>query len=242
MKLSLPWRFLVPLICGLCAAITALWLVQVHIERQLQRQSPPPLSMASVEVVVPALHLEPGTRLKPAHLQIRELPLAGLPADAIDVSGANSVFEQELAVAVQRGRPLQYLHLRAAQPSRFSQTLQPGQRAFTIALGAGSSSGRMLVVGDWVDLYEQRQQQFMPLLQAQVIATGDTWPADDYAGNPTSVTLAVPVNRVARLEQLSRQNALAFWLRNPADTASLPEAPPQHAEVIVAGRSVTEVW
>ncbi|MGX5914415.1 Flp pilus assembly protein CpaB [Aliidiomarina sp. Khilg15.8] len=242
MKISLPWRSLVPLVCGLCAAIAALWLVQAHVERELQRQASPSMSIASVEVLVPAMDLAPGTLLKPAHLQVRQLPRPGLPADVISVNNASTVFEQVLAVAVQRGRPLQYLHLQPAQPTRFSEMLEPGQRAFAMPLASGSSSGRLLVVGDWVDLYEQRQQQFIPLLQAQVIATGDSWQADEYTDRTASVTLAVTVSQVARLEQLNRQNALAFWLRHPADTSSLPAAPLQSAELIVAGQLAAEVW
>lgn len=242
MKVSWPWRSLIPLVCGLCAAIGAVWLVQQHIEQQLQQQIPSPAPIASLAVVVPATDLAAGTVLRPEHLQVRDLPLQALPEDVVKATTAGQVFSRQLGVAVGRGRPLQYLHLRPTQADRLSEVLKPGQRAFALPLGAGSSSGRLVTVGDQVDLYEQREQGFIPLLQAKVIATGDKWQSASYSDGPASVTLAVPVEKIARLEFLNRHNALAFWLRNSNDNGPLPDTTEHSMELIIAGQKSLEVW
>lgn len=242
MKISWPWRSLIPLVCGLCAAIGAVWLVQQHIEQQLQRQTPPPEPIASLAVVVPATDLASGTVLQPQHLQIRDLPLQALPEDVVDAHSAGQVFSRQLGVRVGRGRPLQYLHLQPAQANRLSEVLKSGQRAFALPLATASSSGRLVAVGDKVDLYEQREQRFIPLLQAEVIAAGDNWQSGAYSEGTASITLAVPVEKVARLESLNRHNALAFWLRNSNDEGPLPDSADRSMELIIAGQKSLEVW
>lgn len=242
MKISVPWRSVLPLVCGLCAALIAVWLVDRHISDQLQQQQAPLPSIVSAAVVVPAMDLVPGTLLEPEHLQVRELPVHGLPADVVAAHRAADVFDAELGVAVTRGRPLQYLHLKKAQAARLSELLKPGQRAFALLLGSGTSSGRLVAVGDHVDLYEQRDLTFVPLLQAEVIAVGDSWQAKDYDDGASSLTLAVPAAQVARLESLNRQNALAFWLRNREDNSPLSVTKDGSVELIIAGQTGMEAW
>lgn len=242
MKLLIPWRPLLPLICAFCAAAAAIWLVQQHIEDQLKQRQQPAMTMASAAVVVPARDLASGVSLQPSDLQVRELPVQGLPEDAVMAQQARTVFSSVLAADVKRGRPLQYLHLRPARAGRMSEVLKPGQRAFTLPLGGSSSSGGLVAVGDQVDLYEQRAQTFSPLFKADVIAIGSDWQSVDYREGASSVTLAVPDVAVARLESLNRKNALAFWLRNRSDQSALPPATVNNIEVIIAGQTGGEIW
>ncbi|RUO25346.1 Flp pilus assembly protein CpaB [Aliidiomarina minuta] len=246
MKYYLSWRLTLPLVCGIISALIALWLINQHINKRLQEASLHQLQVAKTEVVVPATNLTAGTQLHPSLLQVRKLPSQALPADSIFPAQAAQLFGRYLATEVAAGKPLQQLHIEQEIAQGLAALLRFGQRAFSIPVSNLESNAGLIRPGDRLDIYQLKNSGYRPLLSSvSVLAVGNQWHVEgtdvgieDYR----SLTLAVDARQVPELELLSRQGALAFWLRNKEEPESGMLPAPSVTEIIVAGQFMAEDW
>lgn len=246
MKYYLSWRLTLPLICGVISAVVALWLINQHVSKRLQESSFHQHQFDKKEVVVPANNLAAGTQLHPQLLQVRRLPAVALPADSIEPAQAAQLFGRYLAAEVVAGRPLQHLHIEEQRSRSLATMLEFGQRAFSIPVSNLESNAGLIRPGDQLDIYQLKSSGYWPLLSSvPVLAVGNQWrdvDSDMAIQDYRSLTLAVDAAQAPQLELLSRQSALAFWLRNREEPNKGILAPPPVTEIIIAGQFMTEDW
>ncbi|RUO32108.1 Flp pilus assembly protein CpaB [Aliidiomarina sedimenti] len=237
MKWKFNGSFWLPLCCGLAAAIAALYLLQLYLQRQLQ-QAPLPLDLPAeqLEVVVANRPLSTGSQLTPAWLSLRRVHAVGLANDHIRAEHAASVFGRLLEHPVAQGQPLQWLHLASQQQNRFSDLLLEGQRAFTLLPGTEQSHAGLLQLGDKVDLVALAERSLEVIESGvTVVAVDGQWEFSDSA-TERSVTLAISVEKMASVERAQRSGQLQLWLRSTEDSKPLSVARRQ-TQWIVGGRS-----
>lgn len=234
---------------GVLAALFAFFATQQYAQDQVSAERERMLPKGGfVEVLVAARRLEPGEKISPETIAIRQVPREWMPPGALRPHEFDAVNQSGLARLLEAGNPLTLEHLRQSKGSQSAVMLERGYRAISISVDEVSSVGGLIQPGDRVDLWgtalassrgdpgqvlqlepESAKGSRSARLVAEnlrVIATGQkTERSDSNLGsevNPSyaSVTLAVPSAVAAAVLGGQLQGRLGIALRSPKDSAS----------------------
>src|SRR5690625_2857283 len=167
--------------------------------------------------------LSAGTVLNEDDLAIRELPAAYVSTQSLAPEEYEQLVGQMLKYPVEAGEPaLVYQVEPLAQPA-FSQRIQTGRRALSIAVDRINSISGLIRPGDLIDIYVsfdyQRRKITAPLLQGvYVLATDQHTDEDIQAGvGFTTMTLDLSPEEAATLVAAKQSAEITAMLRNPID-------------------------
>lgn len=250
MTLKLHWYPWVPLCIGALCAVAAIITMRVYIAHALQQDLPVVEPIHRQWVVVANQDLAAGNTLQAEALSAREVPALGLAPDTFAPHIASQLFSQRLAHPVQRGQPIQQLHLQYASHASLAAALADGTRAFTIQVNEQDSHAHMIQPGDKVDIVATEFERSFVLASAvEVIATGPLGGrSDGEINNPTAwhgnqyrtLTFAIDKRLVPQFERMQQQHILSFWLRPSVDTEPLYLHTEVQVEWIIGGQLNSE--
>ncbi|OUS31239.1 Flp pilus assembly protein CpaB [Gammaproteobacteria bacterium 45_16_T64] len=131
----------------------------------------------AVSVVVASRNLAVGDVLSPATAQIRQIPGAYVPRDAIRPGQFGAVEGRQLIHAIKLGEPILKIHVNAVKVDGLASLLEDGERAITIPVDTLDTMSGFLNPGDRVDLYitlkDGERDRTVPLVEnVRVLATG----------------------------------------------------------------------
>lgn len=260
-ELILP--FVIGLICAVVSAVLLFRYVQEveanHQVQQIQQAS------AHKPVIVSTVPLGAGMLIQAEHLRARDLDETSLPSDAIHPSDANQLIGQrvraDIPVAIDVGKPIQWVHLQPQDTASFASTLAPGMVPFSMPINSLQQHSGLLKAGDVIDLYAGKLGNAELMLErVEIIATGGVTKAQEAlraqltsarfsgAEPPVSgstarndyqqITLAIPLQQYLLLRQLADRKALWPILRNENDSIQLSHLQgAQEIEIILPGQA-----
>ncbi|MBB5214390.1 Flp pilus assembly protein CpaB [Parapusillimonas granuli] len=213
------------LVAGLCAA----WAARQHLHgRELELEAR--ARIQTVERVVAAHDLPPGTRIGPEHLAVRSFPAVLASSDSLPPERHGELAGTVLRMPLRAGDAVLPAHTAQQAQDSFSSHLVSGRRAITMPVDAINSVSGLLQPGDLIDLYVsfeyQRRRITAPLLQGVlVLATGTTTQHGRMSGDQdtqayATVTLDAAPEDAVKLVAARQSGTLTAVLRHPQDDAS----------------------
>jgi pilus assembly protein CpaB len=196
---------------------------------------------AATEIVVAAVDVKRGAKLKPEFVKLQSWPNALLPADAI--LKIEDVVDRSSRTGFVPGEPI--LTTRIAEGSLGAASLvKPGMRAFTIETPTTASGvGGFIMPGNRVDvlLTMTRDAEAIggggtwTLLQnVEILAAGeklDQGNTEGKASKMQSVTLHVTPEMANKLTLAASMGTLTLTLRNDTDTSIAETSPVTNNEL-----------
>ena len=204
-----------------------------------------PKEVPTFDVLVATANLEARTPLTGDFVEVKKMPLTGLPQDYL--SNWSQAAGKILKVAVVKGQPL--ADSQFIPKNSIDDLLRPGMLAFPAPLPRRSTAVDLLYPGCIVDVFatfplsnrEKGEAVVTPLLQnIQVLGIEDDTvipPADEKkaaetakrrssssSGNIT-VTLEVTARQAAALQLALQKGTLGLAMRNPTDKGLNPMEP-----------------
>lgn len=190
-------------------------------------------------IVVARSDILAGEQVSAANLAVIQLPSAHIPLDAITPEEFEAISGRASLREIPRGKPLLRSYISMGLTERFSDLLEPGQRALTLAVDALNSNEGMLLAGDRVDLFllsdaggEQDAKELISLLQNTiVIAVGRstlvpvTDEQDQQGLSDTqyqTLTVAVAPKDAQKILLAKDSGKIVTLLRNRNDNNQLP--------------------
>lgn len=194
---------------------------------------------ATQKVVVAREALEAGAVIGPTTMAIGELPAQHVPARAVAPSNFKTFEGRVLSRQMSAGEPLLADFVSGYLIDRFSDLLEPGERAISLEVSAVANHAGMLVPGDYIDLYSLTpiktagpsgpRKKLIPLLdRVKVLAAGpEPLRAADQpfqrlpekASHYSMITVGVPSAEAERLLLSRETDEVVYLLRNAADDA-----------------------
>lgn len=114
-------------------------------------QAAPVQTVPMRAVVVAKDDIQPGRKIAPSMVEVRSIPQAAVPTDALNA--VEKVVDRTVRYPVARGEPITELRLVSAKSGdALSFTIPPGKRAVTIPVNATRSPAGLIVPGDFVDV------------------------------------------------------------------------------------------
>lgn len=232
---------------ALLLAILAYWLATYYLR---QRESEIVAQMNAVkpqmsQIVVAARDLVAGDTAADSNFALAELPTAHIPEEALTPDLYSKVRGHSLLRDVGKGRPILLPYLTVERVERFSDLLDPGLRAVTLAVDNLNSADGMLMAGDHVDLVllssaemdgvnGGKAEELIPILEdVTVLATGQAptvpLPADGQddgrlpdRGEYSTVTVGVTPREAQKVLLASEAGKVVTLLRNREDGSRFP--------------------
>ncbi|ULQ47136.1 Flp pilus assembly protein CpaB [Flagellatimonas centrodinii] len=187
-------------------------------------------------VVVASRNLMPGEVIDDTSMAIGEIPARHLSHRSVSPKAYKALRGRVLSRPMVGGEPLLRDFIAGALVERFSDLLAPGDRALTLEVSALENHAGMLVPGDYVDLFVDRdgaaqlhETALQPVLErVRVIAAGpqplrasdqrfQPLPAD--ARRYTLISIAVSAADAERILHAQSVGRLHYLLRNAGDRA-----------------------
>jgi len=178
-------------------------------------------------VVVARSNLPVGARLTSDTVAVREIPADYIPSGAITPEKFSGVEGKILSEPLASGKPLLKHYIKGIiRVDKFSDLLQPGQRALTLQVDGVNSVEHMIESGDYIDLavrYKKGSGFELLLERVMVLSTGNITTADPKApgmyknADYSTITLGVDDNYVQKVFEAHAKGDLAFLLRNEKD-------------------------
>jgi pilus assembly protein CpaB len=178
-------------------------------------------------VVVARRDLAPGSVLTADTFAVREIPADYIPNGAITPDKFGGYEGKFLSEPLASGKPLLRHYIKGiTQVEKFSDLLQPGQRAITLQVDGVSSVEHMIEAGDYIDLgvkYKKGAGFDLLLERVLVLSTGNLTTADPKApgmyknADYGTLTLGVQDSYVEKVFEAHAKGELAFLLRNEKD-------------------------
>ena len=204
-----------------------------------------PREVSTFDVLVAAANLEARTPLTADLVEVKKMPLTGLPRDYL--SNWSQAAGKILKVAVVKGQPL--ADSQFIPKNSIDDLLRPGMLAFPAPLPRRSTAVDLLYPGCIVDVFatfplsnrEKGEAVVTPLLQnIQVLGIEDDTvipPTDEKAAaeiakrrsssssSNITVTLEVAARQAAALQLALQKGTLGLAMRNPTDKGLNPMEP-----------------
>jgi len=181
----------------------------------------------ALPVVVAQRDLPAGTRLDANVVAMRPIPEAFIPPGAITPKNFSGVAGMILSEPLPSGKPLLRHYIKGiAHAEKFSDLLQPGQRALTLQVDGVSSVEHMMESGDFIDLgVKSKKGEIFELLleRVLVLSTGNLTTADPKTpgmykrADYSTITLGVDDSYVQKILEAENRGELIFLLRNERD-------------------------
>ncbi|MFN7784157.1 MAG: Flp pilus assembly protein CpaB [Lysobacterales bacterium] len=205
-------------------------------------------------VVVATMELAPGAVISPQNMAVANVPVSHLSASAIGPELFDNYAEKVLLAPMSPGEPLLHHFVAGDFAERFSDLLEPGERAVTLPIDEIKSNDGLLQLGDRVDLLlvaggtdKASETELVPMVEnVRVLATGRTTLATRSADLPSgdaeadlamgysTVTVGVTADQATQLLLAKDVGDLVVLLRNRSDTAAL-QATALSAERMLGG-------
>lgn len=206
-------------------------------------------------VVVATVELAPGAVVSPQNMAVANVPVSHLSASAVTPDLFDHYAEKVLIAPMSPGEPLLHHFIAGDYAERFSDLLEPGERAVTLPIDEIKSNDGLLQLGDRVDLLlvaganngKASETELVPMVEnVRVLATGRvplvTRSADlpnedaeaDFGIGYSTVTVGVTADQATQLLLAKGLGDIVVLLRNRSDTAAL-EATALSAERMLGG-------
>jgi len=206
------------------------------------------------QVVVATMDLAPGAVVSPQNMAVASVPVGHLSAAAVTPDLFDNYAERVLVAPMSPGEPLLHHFVAGNFAERFSDLLEPGERAITLPIDQIKSNDGLLQLGDRVDLLlvtgdgggKQSETELVPMVEnVRVLATGRvplaTREADIAGGDPeeplsgySTVTVGVSADQATQLLLAKDLGDIVVLLRNREDTEAL-QATALSAERVLGG-------
>src|SRR5690625_2880681 len=168
-------------------------------------------------------NLSDGTAINNEDLDIRELPSAYVSTQSLAPEKYEQLVRQMFKYPVEAGEPALVYQLEPLAQPAFSQRIQTGRRALSIAVDRINSISGLIRPGDLIDIYVsfdyQRRKITAPLLQGvYVLATDQTTQEQEHTRKGiTTLTLDLDPEDAAKLVAAKQSAEITAMLRNPID-------------------------
>lgn len=194
----------------------------------------PPKPIATVQVLVAASAIQPGTKLTPAAVRWQVWPKSAVNSSFITAAGSSDI-AKIIAGTVARapmieGEPLSTTKIVHADSAGFmAAQLSPGMRAVSIGIDAKSGAGGFILPNDRVDVLLTRslggQRQFSAdtiLRNVRVLAVDQTYSQqkDEKVVIGKTATLELSPRQAEIIARASAAGTLSLSLRPLADGGS----------------------
>lgn len=219
------------LLAALVSGGLAAWTAHGYLQdrtRQIEAMHRQP----TVERVVAAHDLAPGTRIDASLLALRAYPAGLAPSDSLDAAQAAQLLGTVLASALRAGDIIVPAHTRRHSEGGFSSRIAQGRRAVSMPVDALNSVSGLLQPGDLIDLYvsfeHQRRRVTAPLLQGVlVLATGSAThrlDPDAASSGYGTITLDASPEDAVKLVAARQTGTITAMLRSPRDQQASQKA------------------
>lgn len=210
----------IPLGVGTLLAVIAYWLVQFHIDKEVEaRPRLPALPIPETAVLVSGMSLKPGDTLASSILAVRSLPSEGLPADTLTPSSLEKVLNKEVIDNVPAGKPLQRIHLARESAIDLRDITEQGMQPFTVSSSPYWTHDQALTLGDEISIYEQHNSHWSLLVDSAPIIRLSPSNETSQPAQYQFVTFSVPKEQIARVDKLHELSKLKFILKSNVSTA-----------------------
>lgn len=182
------------------------------------------------QILVPNMNLEIGQIISTNTVSLRPVPAEYIPDGALTADDFDQIAGMAVKVRVSKGKAILRSQLQGLRiVEKFSELLQPGERALTLKVTALDSNENMLVPGDKIDILvmapgKQSAQIFLStvLEDVMVLATGIDTIADSishqgYEGYGT-LTIGVKTENLAKVLFAKEQGTLVYALKRSDDS------------------------
>jgi pilus assembly protein CpaB len=185
----------------------------------------------TVNIVVAKRDLARGEKLSSDNLAVRSIPIDFSHSGAVRPEQFASIEGESPAFDLKAGEMLMWSQLEGKKVPTFSNRIEAGRRAITVAVDEINSISGLLEPGDLIDLLvtvdQKGKKVTVPLLQGmRVMATGQR-SADDPKSGERRMYSTVTLNtdpRQAHTVVLAREaGRLTALLRNPQDSTLLED-------------------
>ena len=222
--------------------LIAFWLSKKHLAEKeaeiIAKSQVKQQEMAAV--VVASKDIGPGEAISSENLAVIKLPAAHIPLGAITPEVFEEVNGRSSLRDIPRGKPILLQYISMGLTERFSDLLEPGQRALTLPIDTLNSNEGMLEPGDRIDLFlltegkvaAASSKELISLLQnVVVIAAGKSTlvPMISDTGEQTyaesqyqTVTIAVDPKEAQKILLAKDNGKVVTLLRNRNDANQLP--------------------
>lgn len=180
-----------------------------------------------------------GTLLTKEMVGMRTLPETYVEDRHVRVSDLSRIIGVRVSSTIKANESVLWTDLAGGNTQRrnLSDLVQPGQRAFSIAVDSGASFAGLLRPGDRVDVFASASSSPAPILQnVLVLAIGqDTGAASDSSRRTGStrgsqVSLSATHEQAQVLARAQARGKLLLTLRNPDDISIIESATPSALE------------
>lgn len=234
------------LLIALVLGVIAFFITSVYLNNKEQsiREQILGGKTEKTQAVVATKDLGPGETVGSANMAIALVEAEHLSQFAVSPAEFEKYEGQVLKIPLSRGEPLLTHSVVGDEIDRFSELIEPGNRAVTIEVDSLSSNSGLLVVGDFVDIVvsgefktavsEDTTDAYLPLFQKIKVLAIDRDPLQsleqeyrhDLAQNVKNpenridhdaVTLAIDQNDANLLAFAAEVGEIKFFLRNSED-------------------------
>ena len=229
------------IVVALIFGLVAFFLSKKHLaekEAELIAQSQQK-QQEMMAVVVARSDIVAGESISADNLAVVQLPAAHIPLDVLTPEEFEAVSGHTSLRDIPRGKPLLRQYISRGLTERFSDLLEPGQRALTLSVDVLNSNEGMLEPGDRIDLFLlseksalQETKELISLLQnTVVIAVGRNTlvPMTNEYGEQVlndaqyqSFTIAVAPKDAQKILLAKDSGNIVTLLRNRNDSNQLP--------------------
>lgn len=223
--------------CALALGLMAYLMIRSYLASQEEQLKRDMLGKRPdvVKVVVATRSLSAGDVISETNVALGRLPRAHVSPRMVRAADFESVKYKVLSRAMTPGEPLLTDFLAGVVAERFSDLLQPGERAVSLEAKALDNISGMLLPGDYVDLYQVRKAtsraraaRLIPVLErVKVLAAGEQplrnseqsfQPLSERdVQNYRQLTVGLPTIDAERLILAKETGKIVFLLRNADD-------------------------
>lgn len=203
-------------------AFLTLRSVHQYLDREIQKVETQN-QIRTVARVVFNKNLSAGTVLAQEDLAIREVPAHYVSAQSLSPEEHQQLVGQMLKYTVDAGESALAYHVEPVMRPAFSQRIQNGRRALSIAVDRINSISGLIRPGDLIDIYVsfdyQRRKITAPLLQGVYVLATDqnTEEREQSRSGITTLTLDLAPEDAAKLVAAKQSAEITAMLRNPVD-------------------------
>ena len=195
--------------------------VQAHKQRLNEDYEP-------IQIVVPKENLRVGSVISSHNLAVRPVPNAFVHDQAVRPEDLEAVVGHRLMHPVNSGEPVLMSHVSQKRGAGFSNLVERGKRALTVAVDTVSSMAGLLRPGDRVDLLatvrDNDRSVTVPLLtDVTLLATGaavDEFGVENSTARYQTITVSVSAEDAAKITHAQDVGRLSVVLRPPGDKSA----------------------
>ena len=218
---SRKYKELLLLLAGLALTLAAIFLARQRIiaaEREIHRKVSP------VEIVVPSIPIGSGEVFTEQNLSKKSVPATGTGSRNVPAAEFELLLGAHAKGNLAAGEPILWTDVEEPfDTERFSRTIPPGRRAFTLDVNTSSSFAGLIRPGDIVDLLCEREsgRSSNAWIRAIPVISVDRHfgkaPSKEESRDIATVTVSVSPEEGRLLASAARGARVHWFLRNPEE-------------------------